>query len=134
MIEELIVIWHLDSKEMMRLLEKLEKNANFYIANHMEAALYFELCATQKLRYFLNLFIGQEKYFHGNYVQAICNNFEEAYVKNQKEFSTITRQKRIKKCSQTLSLTSFMKQKSYNVSKALGELRDVSTKLTTQSS
>lgn len=68
---------------------------NDNLANYVQSALDFKLSPTQKLRYFHNLFKGKAKSFHRNYVQVMCNTFEEKYAKIQNEFCSIDKQNRV---------------------------------------
>lgn len=119
-------------KNSNKYLGKVGEDINELIASYTEATRDYKLSATQNLKYFHNHFADDVRRFYCIYVQSDSTTFQEACIKIQTEYRSLSHQNRVRKYLQSLSLVSIMGKKPCNFSEALGKLLDVITRFTSQ--
>lgn len=63
-----------------------------YMTRNVLAAIDYRINHNYILRFFQNHFDGEAKQFYQNYVQFVCNTYEEACTKIWNEYKSIVRQ------------------------------------------
>jgi hypothetical protein len=74
----------------------LAENYFEYLNNYLDAAKQYRLNEGQKLAFFIEIFTGEAKRHYRNYVDGIADTFAEANRMMHAEFSSKTRQNRVK--------------------------------------
>jgi hypothetical protein len=74
----------------------LAENYLEYLNNYLDAAKQYRLNEGQKMEFFIEIFTGEAKRHDRNYVDGIADTFAEANRMMQAEFSSKTRQNRVK--------------------------------------
>jgi hypothetical protein len=109
----------------------LAENYLEYLNNYLDAAKQYRLNEGQKLEFFIEIFTGEAKRHYRNYVDGIADTFAEANRMMQAEFSSKTRQNRVKKQLDALRVSKLV-AKGKPIAEALEFVREEITKKSDQ--
>lgn len=111
---------------------KLGEDILEYLKTYEEACMDYKLSEPQVLQYLHNLFDGESKRFYREKVAPSANNYGQAKNFLVRNYSSPSRQNRIRQFLQGLTLKGIIEKESCDTSEALERLRETITKYAPQ--